>query len=81
MGFDPRGAKRPVDMSLNADLVRKARSLSPNLSETVERLLADFVAAEEARRAEIDRHTDQWASASRALVTRYGSPADEHLPF
>lgn len=81
MGYDPQAAKRPVNMSLNADLVRQARMLAPNLSETVERLLADFVATEDARKAETDRQTEQWAAASRALVTQYGSPADEHLPF
>jgi post-segregation antitoxin (ccd killing protein) len=43
--------KRPVNMTLSPDLVRRARALTNNLSETVEMLLHTHVAAEEARRA------------------------------
>jgi len=38
-GYDASAAKRPVNMSLNEDLVAKARQFTSNLSEQVERML------------------------------------------
>jgi antitoxin CcdA len=38
--------KRPVNMTLNEDLVAQARSMTNNLSEVIERLLADFLVTE-----------------------------------
>jgi post-segregation antitoxin (ccd killing protein) len=43
MNYVARGAKKPVNMTLSEDLVREARRLTRNLSETVERLLCSFV--------------------------------------
>ena len=43
MNYVARGAKKPVNMTLSEDLVREARLLTRNLSETVERLLCSFV--------------------------------------
>jgi post-segregation antitoxin (ccd killing protein) len=43
-------AKRPVNLTLSPDLVRRARAITANLSETVELLLSSHVTAEEARR-------------------------------
>lgn len=77
MGYDRKAPKRPVNMSLNEDLVRRARGLTPNLSETVERLLAGFVEAEEARRADLERKIDEYIAASNAFIEKYGSAADE----
>jgi post-segregation antitoxin (ccd killing protein) len=68
-------------MTLNAGLVRRAKALTANLSETVERLLVAYVDAEEARRADVAAQMAQWAAASSAVVERFGSPADEHDPF
>jgi post-segregation antitoxin (ccd killing protein) len=68
-------------MSLDPELVRRARGLTDNLSETVEGLLAGFVAAEEARRAAQQAQSRRWAEASAAQVAAHGAPADEHDPF
>ena len=49
-------AKRPVNLSLNEELVAEARSLTDNLSSVVENLLTEYVAQEVAKReAEIWR--------------------------
>ena len=68
-------------MTLDADLVRRARGLTGNLSETVEGLLVGFVAAEEARRAALQSQLQRWAEASAEQVAAHGAPADEHDPF
>ena len=45
-----QGPRRPISMTLNEALVREAATLTPNLSDTVEALLATFVEAEKERR-------------------------------
>ena len=56
MGHDRAAPKRPVNMTLNEDLVRRVRRITPNLSETVERLLTEFVDDVEARAANWQPH-------------------------
>jgi post-segregation antitoxin (ccd killing protein) len=81
MGYDATAQKRPVNMTINVDLIRKVRGLTNNLSETVEGLLASFVDAEEAKQASLTRQMEQWADASSDVVARFGCPADEHDLF
>jgi antitoxin CcdA len=64
LGYDRAAFKRPVNMTLNEDLVRRARGFTPNLSETVERLLAAFVGDAEAQAARHEQHI----AASNAFV-------------
>jgi antitoxin CcdA len=50
INYDPRARKRPVNLTLNEDLVLKAKAMTGNLSGLVESLLADFVAQERRQR-------------------------------
>jgi antitoxin CcdA len=77
MGHDRAAPKRPVNMTLNEDLVRRVRRITPNLSETVERLLTEFVDDAEARAANRQRQIDDHVRASDAFIAKYGSVADE----
>jgi antitoxin CcdA len=77
MGYNKTAPKRPVNMTLNEDLVRRVRGLSTNLSETVESLLADFIEAAEAKAMERDRQIAAHVTANEAFVAKYGSLADE----
>jgi antitoxin CcdA len=77
MGYDRAAPKRPVNMTLNEDLVRQVRGLSTNLSETVESLLADFVEAAQAKAMERERQIAAHVAANEAFVAKYGSLADE----
>lgn len=76
--YDASAPKRPVNMTLNEDLVRCARELTDNLSEQVEKLLADYVSAERKRRAEEDGRLDAAISAWNDFDEKYGSLGDEH---
>lgn len=78
IGYDPNAPKRPVNMSLNEDLVRKARDLVGNLSDHVERLLAEFVMAEQRRRTEAESRLDAAIDGWNAFNERFGSFADKH---
>jgi antitoxin CcdA len=77
MGFDRAAPKRPVNMSLNEDLVRQARGLTSNLSETVETLLAQFIENADAKAAEQERQIAAHIAASEAIVQKYGALAEE----
>jgi antitoxin CcdA len=77
MGYNRAAPKRPVNMTLNEDLIRQVRGLSSNLSETVENLLADFIEAAEATAMERERQIAAHVAANEAFVAKYGSLADE----
>lgn len=50
-GYDAAARKRPVNLTLNEDLVAQARAVTDNLSSVVESLLADYLAQERQRHA------------------------------
>lgn len=75
--FDPEVAKRPVNLSLNADLVERARALTGNLSAEVETLLADFVQRRQLERETQAERLRRSASAWNAWADSHGSLADE----
>ena len=41
--FDTRAAKKPTNVSLNSDLLRQARELNINLSQTLEEALVQVI--------------------------------------
>jgi antitoxin CcdA len=77
MGHDRAAPKRPVNMTLNEDLVRRARGITPNLSETVEALLTAFVENAEAEAANRERQIAAHIAASNDFVARHGTLADD----
>ena len=76
--FDRNAPKRPVNMSLNEDLIRAARKYTNNLSEEVEQLLADWLAREQGRidaeQKRLDAAIDTW----NEFYEEQGAFADEH---
>lgn len=77
MGYDRLALKRPVNLSLNQDLVKEARELTPNLSETVEGLLAEFVEAEQRKREQARQQIDALVAASNGFIAAHGAFGDE----
>jgi post-segregation antitoxin (ccd killing protein) len=80
MNFVPRGPKKPVNMTLSEDLVREARALTSNLSETVETLLAEHVAAEKRKRADKQRQTENTIDLAIAHYDEFGVIGAEYSP-
>ncbi len=72
MNYVPHGPKKPVNMTLSEDLVREARALTDNLSETVERLLAGFVEAERRNSIERQQRVDATIAMLNELYDRHG---------
>ncbi len=75
------GTKVPVTMALDADLVREACALAPDLSATVERLLAEFVAAARSKRDDEQRRIDAVIAWHNDLVANYGLPGEDFMPL
>jgi antitoxin CcdA len=80
-GYDANAAKRPVNMSLNEDLVAKARQFTGNLSAQVERMLADFVLHEQKRRIDQEAALDRAIEGWNEFDAQYGSISDEYSSF
>lgn len=75
--FDATAAKRSVNLSLNEDLVARARQMTGNLSAAVESLLAAYVEQQtQLRESEADK-LRRSAAAWNAYASKHGSFADE----
>jgi antitoxin CcdA len=76
--FDLAARKRPVNLTLNEDLVSQAKTMTGNLSSVVESLLAEFVMRE--RRVQLTKAraikttVDMW----NQFHAHSGSFADEY---
>ena len=76
--YDTQARKRPVNLTLNEDLLAQARELTGNLSNLVETLLAGYVQEERRQRAEKTKSLRATVTAWNAFNARAGSFADEH---
>jgi antitoxin CcdA len=77
LGYDRNAAKRAINVSLNDDLVRQARIYTRNLSGTIEDLLQDFVAREQARRRAEDMAIDRILDGLNGFHRERGLLSDE----
>jgi len=76
--YDHSAPKRPVNLTLNTDLIARARSCTDNLSGLVESLLADFIDRERQRRASEVRLAQAAMEMWNRFDEEFGSFADEH---
>ncbi len=70
--YDTRAPKRPANLSINGDLLAKARALDINLSATLEQALA--VALREKQR-------DRWLAENKAAIAAYNDHVEKHGVF
>lgn len=77
-GYDHDARKRPVNLTLNEDLVVQARGLTDNLSGVVESLLADFLELERRKRIAKARTIESTVAIWNEFNAKFGSIADEH---
>ena len=70
--------KRPVNLTLNDELVRQARGMTNNLSAVVEGLLADYVRQQTQARLTRAQEASRAAQAWNAFNAAEGSFADEY---
>ena len=79
--YNTEARKRPVNLTLNEDLVVQARVLTDNLSGVVESLLADYVERERQRRIAEARTIDATMAMWNDFNAKHGSFADEYSPL
>jgi antitoxin CcdA len=70
--YDIASPKKATNLSVNSDLLSKARTLNINLSATLERALREELAK---------RKAAQWADENRAAITSYNEFVEQHGCF
>ena len=76
LAYDRNAPRRPVNLSLNGDLLAHARAATRNLSATVEELLAGFVHEDQVRRRAEDAQLDAVIDAMNAFHETHGFLSD-----
>ena len=70
--YDQNAPKKPTNLSINSDLLIKARVLNINLSATLEQALGKELAQVEATK---------WAEENKAAITAYNAFVEGHGCF
>lgn len=76
--YNTEARKRPVNLTLNEDLVVQVRGLTDNLSGVVESLLADYVEQERQQRIAKTRSLEATMTMWNDFNAKHGSFADEY---
>lgn len=70
--YDPAAPKKSPSLSVNSDLLRKARALEINLSKALEERLIELVRQE---------HAHRWKEENRAAIEAHNRFVDQHGLF
>ena len=70
--YDPNARKKPTNLSLNSDLLQQARDLRINLSQTLERCLAQML---------LDEKRRVWREENRKAIDAYNCRIKEKGVF
>lgn len=70
--YDPQAPKRPANLSINSDLLNKARELEINLSATLEQALAAALR---------ERQQATWLAENKAAMAAYNDHVGKHGVF
>ena len=69
---DSKAVKKPTNVSINSDLLKRARELEINLSALLESALVAYM----------KQHAgDQWREESRAAIAKYNEHVDTNSVF
>ncbi|BAN46381.1 type II toxin-antitoxin system CcdA family antitoxin [Metapseudomonas resinovorans] len=70
--YDPQAPKKAANLSINSDLLSKARALDINLSATLEQALADALKA---------RQRELWLEENRTAMAAYNEKVEAEGVF
>lgn len=70
--YDPAAPKKSTNLSVNSDLLRRARALKINLSKALEERLIELLREEHAR---------HWKEENRAAIEAHNRFVDQHGLF
>lgn len=66
--FDSTAPKKPANLSINSDLLQKARALDINLSATLEEALTQLVK---------EKEQQEWLNANKEAIQDYNNHVDK----
>ena len=72
LAYNPHGPKRAANLSVNGDLLNKAKDLDINLSATLEQALTEAVK---------QKQREKWLELNRNAITAYNEHVDVHGVF
>lgn len=70
--YDTQAPKKATNLSINVDLLRKAKELDINLSATLEHALVATLRT---------RQREQWLAANKAAIEAYNEHVETHGVF
>ena len=70
--FNSQAPKKPTNVSINSDLLSKAKSLKINLSATLEAALIDIVN---------EKQRELWREENQQAIASYNQMVEEHGTF
>ncbi len=70
--YDHNAPKKPTNLSINSDLLRKAKELDINLSAALEQALAEVVRK---------RQRERWLAANQEAIDAYNQQVQDHGVF
>ncbi|HEX5837237.1 MAG TPA: type II toxin-antitoxin system CcdA family antitoxin [Anaerolineales bacterium] len=70
--YDSQAPKKATNLSVNSDLLKKARALDINLSAALEQALAQLLR---------QRQQEQWLKENRAAIAAYNQEVEAHGVF
>lgn len=76
--YDAAARKRPVNLTLNEDLVNQAKRLTDNLSQVVESLLSGFLATAREERLAKHKAVESTVKLWNDFNAKSGSISDEY---
>lgn len=70
--FDSKAPKKPTNLSLNSDLLKKCKAMNINLSAALEQALSEQLAKAKG---------DTWADENKNAIRAYNDVVEEHGCF
>lgn len=70
--YDTQAPKKPTNLSINSDLLTKARDLNINLSATLEQALTEML---------VKRQRELWLQENKQAIDSYNSFVEENGVF
>lgn len=70
--YDQNAPKKPTNLSINSDLLKRAKDLEINLSATLEQALTDQLKA---------RKADQWLEQNKSAIAAYNKSVEKNGAF
>ncbi|KPJ93075.1 MAG: acetoacetyl-CoA synthase [Gammaproteobacteria bacterium SG8_15] len=70
--YNPQARKKSVNLSINSDLVEKARALNINLSQTLENSLLELLRQKE---------REQWVKENEEAIAEYNKRVEKEGVF